>query len=333
MSHYHLLPFTFSHISGREVLVNEVGDMLVAPVGTVASLTGRTIDCGSELYKSLSANFFVSERRVPELLDVLAERLAEKKCFMDEGTALHIFVLTLRCNQNCVYCQALSHDEQCRGKTMSLEALDEAVRLMFRSPARCLTMEFQGGEPSLEPALLSRAITLAEELNREARCELRYVLCTNCVRLTPQALDYPREIVDEYMRLGFHSIFLRALNPYGLASQNPDWTAYTDRFIDFYKTALDHIIEQNRGGYLLVEEFAAIILRKILTPWSTGFVDLQSPAGIVNSVLVYNYDGGVYASDESRMLAEQGDLYGHRPTSLLCRKNRAHNRTPHLAAH
>lgn len=42
----------------------------------------------------------------------------------------------------------------------------------------------------------------------------------------------------------------------------------------------------------------------MLTPFTTGFVDLQSPAGTVNSVLVYNYDGYVYASDESRMLAE-----------------------------
>jgi len=58
----------------------------------------------------------------------------------------------------------------------------------------------------------------------------------------------------------------------------------------------------------IIEDFAAIILRKMLTPYTTGFVDLQSPAGIINSVLVYNYDGYVYASDESRMLAEQGDF-------------------------
>ena len=34
---------------------------------------------------------------------------------------------------------------------------------------------------------------------------------------------------------------------------------------------------------------------------------MQTPAGIVNGVVVYNYDGYVYASDESRMLAEYGD--------------------------
>jgi radical SAM protein with 4Fe4S-binding SPASM domain len=45
----------------------------------------------------------------------------------------------------------------------------------------------------------------------------------------------------------------------------------------------------------------------MLTPHGTGFVDLQSPAGAGISVLVYNYDGDVYATDESRMLAEMGD--------------------------
>ena len=68
-----------------------------------------------------------------------------------------------------------------------------------------------------------------------------------------------------------------------------------------------YILELNQNGIPFVEEFTAILLRKILTPFTTGFVDLQSPAGIINSVIVYNYDGYVYASDESRMLAEQGD--------------------------
>jgi hypothetical protein len=34
---------------------------------------------------------------------------------------------------------------------------------------------------------------------------------------------------------------------------------------------------------------------------------MQSPAGEAWNVLVYNYDGDVYASDESRMLAEMKD--------------------------
>jgi radical SAM protein with 4Fe4S-binding SPASM domain len=63
----------------------------------------------------------------------------------------------------------------------------------------------------------------------------------------------------------------------------------------------------NRQGTALREEYTTVLLRKMLTPYATGYVDLQSPAGIGISGIVVNYDGNVYCSDESRMLAEMGD--------------------------
>ena len=365
---YYLLPFRFERFEDSELLVNEVGDYLFCPQRTAARIVNREISEDEELYHDLLANFFISQKPIPPTIDVLAARLRTKKAFLDSFTALHIFVLTLRCNQNCVYCQATSQQECAHGKDMKLPDLIKAVELMFRSPSEHLTMEFQGGEPSLVPHLISAAIEKAEALNQTAHKTLTYVLCTNSVHLTDEvitlckqfnilistsldgpralhnsnrgkidsyekvvagialarqtlgedkvsalmttsvlALDYPKEIVDAYRENGFRSIFIRALNPYGLATENNDWEAYTTRFIEFYKQMLDYIIEINKSGELFVEEFTRLILQKILTPFPIGFVDLQSPAGIVNSVVVYNYDGGVYASDESRMLAEAGD--------------------------
>ena len=49
MKKYYLLPFRFTTIAGHEVLVNEVGDMLTAPLGTVEQVVMRTIDTSSEL--------------------------------------------------------------------------------------------------------------------------------------------------------------------------------------------------------------------------------------------------------------------------------------------
>src|SRR5262249_32132299 len=69
----------------------------------------------------------------------------------------------------------------------------------------------------------------------------------------------------------------------------------------------DYIIELNKNGLIFAEFYASVILTKILTPFQTGYVDLRSPAGIGLGAIVYNYDGHVYASDESRMLAEMGD--------------------------
>ncbi len=125
---------------------------------------------------------------------------------------------------------------------------------------------------------------------------------------TRASLDHPREIIDEYVRLGFRSIFLRSISPYGFAVRTRGKTGYlTNEFLRFYKEGLAYILELNLRGVDLVEANAKILLTKILTPFPTGFVDLQSPAAAGIGVVVYNYDGDVYASDESRMLAEMQD--------------------------
>lgn len=44
-----------------------------------------------------------------------------------------------------------------------------------------------------------------------------------------------------------------------------------------------------------------------MTPFSTGFVDLQSPSGAGIAGAIYFYNGDVYPADEARMLATTGD--------------------------
>jgi len=116
------------------------------------------------------------------------------------------------------------------------------------------------------------------------------------------------QIVDEYVKQGFNAIFLRSLNPFGFAKQERHNIGYDiEEFIANYREALDYIIELNIQGVLFVECFAALLLTRILTPFSTGFVDMQSPAGVGISGVIYNYDGNVFVSDEARMLASMGD--------------------------
>lgn len=122
------------------------------------------------------------------------------------------------------------------------------------------------------------------------------------------SLDFPNEIVDEYFNLGFSNMFLRPISPFGFAVHNERKNKYnTDRFLDFYKKGLNRILDYNLKGYNFREDYATILLKKILTPFPVGYVDLQSPAGMINNVIVFNYDGKIYASDEARMLAEMKD--------------------------
>ncbi|MCS2698284.1 hypothetical protein NXW27_18010 [Phocaeicola dorei] len=81
-----------------------------------------------------------------------------------------------------------------------------------------------------------------------------------------------KEIIDEYIRLGFNNIFLRSLNPYGFAKQYKDKIAYpVEDFIANYKEGLDYIIELNKQGTFFVEGFAALLLKRMLTPFATYF--------------------------------------------------------------
>lgn len=125
---------------------------------------------------------------------------------------------------------------------------------------------------------------------------------------TRLSLQHPEAIVDEYVRLGFQDIFLRPLSIYGFAKRNLSLQAYSlQEFTDFYRRALERILYWNRKGVTIREVYASIVLNKILSTFDGGYVDLQNPTGAGTSVLVYNYDGYVYPSDEARMLLESGD--------------------------
>ncbi|MDQ7989632.1 MAG: His-Xaa-Ser system radical SAM maturase HxsB [Candidatus Dactylopiibacterium sp.] len=125
---------------------------------------------------------------------------------------------------------------------------------------------------------------------------------------TEASLSRAREIVDEYVLQEFGGIFLRPLSPYGFALKTRFFRAYNaERWLQFYDEALDYIIELNRQGLDFREYYASTVLTKMLTCRDPGYVDLRSPAGIGMAGVIYNYNGTVYASDESRMLAEMKD--------------------------
>ena len=370
---YHLLPFRFHRLTTeKEIIVNEVGDYLIIENGTFERIVKKQInkEVDTELYGDLIANFFISEQKISPLIDVLATRYRTKKLFLNHFTGLHIFVISLRCEHTCHYCQ-VSRVTQNKDKfDMSIEYIDKGIDIMFKSPNPYITMEFQGGEALLAFENIQYAVEKAEKIAIELGKQITFVICTNLAVVTTEileyckehkilistsldgpkhihdsnrtkpnassydlaikgidlareilgddqvsalmtttklSLDYPVEIVDEYFNKGFQGIFLRNISPYGFALRTDKSKYETDTFLSFYKKALDRVLHYNFQGYNFTEDLARIFLTKILTPFNVGFVDLQSPAGLINGVIVFNYDGSVYATDESRMLAEQKD--------------------------
>ncbi|WP_288185474.1 His-Xaa-Ser system radical SAM maturase HxsB [uncultured Sporomusa sp.] len=126
--------------------------------------------------------------------------------------------------------------------------------------------------------------------------------------ITRTNLNKLPEVIDHYMELGFDGVFLRALNPYGFARQNMEQLGYSmEEFVAAYKHILRYLVDLNVQGIPFAEYYTTLLLQRIFTPFSTGFVDLQSPSGAAISGVIYDYNGEVYPTDEARMLARTGD--------------------------
>lgn len=370
-SGYRLLPMRFCvYDADRYLVTNLVGEYVLVPKGKMKSVVEGKLPPSEPLYNDLKAKHLIVDSVSDVGQELLAAKYRTKLSGLAEFTGLHIFVVTLRCDHSCPYCQVSRVSEDRGAFDMTEATASKAIDLMFRSPSRYLKVEFQGGESLLNFELI-KFITLESKRRNEGR-DLEFVIATNLsaitdeqlafcrehsilistsldgpeglhnvnrprpdrdshqrvtanierVRLalgrdrvsalmttTARALEMPTAIIDEYARLGFHSIFLRSISPYGFALRSAVKIGYsTDAFLEFYRQGLDYIIDLNKQGIPMREEYATIILRKIFTPYANGYVDLQSPSGIGLSVLVYNYDGAVYGSDEGRMLAETGDF-------------------------
>lgn len=123
------------------------------------------------------------------------------------------------------------------------------------------------------------------------------------------SLEHLQEVIEEYIQRGMNGIFIRSLNPYGFAAEQAANLGYeTERFVEQYLKALDFIIALNHRVFF-PEHFATLLFSRILTPFATGFVDLQSPAGAGLSGVIYDYDGSVFPTDEARMLARMNDKH------------------------
>jgi His-Xaa-Ser system radical SAM maturase HxsB len=369
---YQLLPFRFTSLNDREyVLTNQASEFVVLERQTLEALVRHRLSASDQLYDDLKSKHFIIDRDSSVGMDLLALKVRTKLQRIADFTGLHIFVVSLRCEHSCPYCQVSRQSNDKLAFDMSAETAEKALALVFRSPSQGIKIEFQGGEPLLNFPLIRHVVERAEILNESEHRDLQFVIATNLAVINQEILEFcrgheilistsldgpadlhnanrprpgndsyeraiegisrvrealgrdrvsalmtttklslgrVRDIIDEYVRQGFKGIFLRPLSPYGFAVKTKWYKAYDAKeWLDFYFAGLDYILTLNRAGYAFTEFYAATILAKMLTPFEPGFVDLRSPAGIGIAAIVYNYDGDVYASDESRMLAEMGD--------------------------
>jgi uncharacterized protein len=367
--------FRYTLIDGEYLVTNDIGDFMFLSSGDFEKLISGGLDPESETCKEIKQkDFLLSDADS----DTMAERYRRKNDFLNFGAHLHIIILTLRCNQNCVYCHASRKDMDKKEYDMSLNTAKKVTDMVFETTSPIVIVEYQGGEPlanfetlqfitdySIEKNRIAHkklGITLVSNLSLMDEEKMKYLLdknitiCTSLdgpeelhnknrvfsggnayqeaigwikrineeykkrgfeeeiyhvdalVTTSRFSLPHCKEIIDTYIEHGIKAIHFRFLNPFGGAAKsarNIDYSA--EEYLEYYRTALDYIIDLNLKGTDMLERTAAIFLSKIFGEEDPNFLDLRSPCGAGIGQLAYNYDGKVFTCDEARMLYEMQD--------------------------
>lgn len=174
--------------NGEFLITNDFGDYAFLSKDEFASFVSGKLERKSELFDLLSQKGFVIDEDINIFINNKVGDLRSIKGYLFSATALHIFAITNRCNQNCVYCQAKAPGSTLDG-IMDIETGRKAIEVAMQSPAKNLTFEFQGGEPLLNFELIVEMIRYSKEINLIYNKNLEYTIVTNLIALTDDKLQ------------------------------------------------------------------------------------------------------------------------------------------------
>lgn len=177
----------FREVDGVFVVTNAQGDFILLTREEFKGFVEGTIEPGTEMYERLKrGNFLRAEFDVPAAV----ERLKRRKRFLQHGPNLHMLVVTLRCNETCVYCHASRAEMSATHTDMSKETAEQAVDFILQTPSPYVTIEFQGGEPLVNFPVVRHVIEYARERNQEVGKYLEFTMVSNLALMDEEKLAF-----------------------------------------------------------------------------------------------------------------------------------------------
>jgi len=181
------LPFKHRQV-GRHVLVtNTEGNFLLLEPEDFEKFVGGDVPRESTLYTRLAERNFV---RGAEDRDAMAARIRARKGFLSYGPNLHIIVVTLRCNETCVYCHASRANMDQVETDMSKETAEKTVDRILQSTNPNVTIEFQGGEPLVNFPVVKHIIEYTLEANKKVGKTIEFTMVSNLSLMDEDKLSY-----------------------------------------------------------------------------------------------------------------------------------------------
>lgn len=180
-----LVPIRYRAVGPDVLLTSPFGDWVFVTRDELTALSSGELP--NELASKLGARGFIKGEID---LEKLRERVARKKRFLSYGPNLHIVVVTLRCNETCVYCHASRADMTATHTDMSPETAEKTVDFILQSTSPAVTIEFQGGEPLVNFPVVKHVIEYALERNRAYGKQLEFTMVTNLALMDEDKLAY-----------------------------------------------------------------------------------------------------------------------------------------------
>jgi uncharacterized protein len=159
--HLEHLPFRFERRDGDYLLSNMVGDFVVLTHDEFGRLVDLRVAPGDGLYEKAYAAHLITRQGQQAQYQLLALRLRSRMAFLRQVTPLHLFVVTLRCEHSCPYCQVSRQSTDRSRYDMSEETAQRALKIALDSPSRRIKIE-----------------------------------CAPCMRVSPVAVGATRRVVD-----------------------------------------------------------------------------------------------------------------------------------------
>jgi His-Xaa-Ser system radical SAM maturase HxsB len=179
--------FRMRKVGAKYLVTNQEGRWLLLEPEELRQYAQGTVPEDGELWTRLRESNFLRDH-----YDVrkAAEMLRARKHFVHYGPNLHILVVTLRCNETCVYCHASRANMDAVHTDMSNETAEKCIDMILRTTNPYVTIEFQGGEPLVAFDTVKHVIEYARKKNEGLGKQLEFTMVSNLSLLTEEKLRF-----------------------------------------------------------------------------------------------------------------------------------------------
>lgn len=179
--------FNFKKLKNSYLLTNDLGRYMFASKKELGDLINDNLDENGDFYRQATDNFFRFDESECAFSESIKPYIRQSKNYLFFSTSLHIFVVTSKCNMQCVYCQAQNGKEKPCGM-MTKEIAEKAVDIALSSPNRYLSFEFQGGEPLLNFDVIQHIVEYVSSKNHNKT--IQYNIVSNLTLLTDEIIEF-----------------------------------------------------------------------------------------------------------------------------------------------